>query len=404
MINLNLTHFSSDSTTDVDVAIIGAGPGGLAIAHALLKLGLNARVYERAKKLRPMGAALGLFPNAYHALEAIDPDLCDRILAVGVEPSKQIVQNAKGDILFEGESPFSNLKDKYGKPFQWMGWYNLQHVLRETLPSDIVCLDRCCTGFTQNRDRVTVHFDDRESVTAGLLVGADGINSIVRQALLDDGPPRYMNTMSWRAVIDRGERFSDPGEFRLISGEGKNFAIIDVGGGATCWTATALSSSDRLCDTLEEAKMRVLEEFKGWPDPVENIVRETDASRIVERGICDRLPVEKWGKGRVTLLGDAAHPMRPALGQGTGMAFEDAYELAAGLRSASCIEAAIEQYESDRIPRTKILQERAVSEGEKAYQKDRPDKLASASKNWTPDEFADWLYTRRYPAIGSNQP
>ena len=380
----------------IDVAIIGAGPGGLAAAHAFLRRGLSVKVFERARELRPLGAALGLFPNAYKALEAIDPQLCLQILNVGVEPSMQILQNSNGDILFQGLSPFSSLKAKYGHPFQWLGWFRLQTVLRETLPPGILSLDHYCTGFTQNSDSVSVHFKGQDSVEAGLLVGADGINSVVRQLLLNDGSPHYRGTMSWRAVVEDMDGVSSPGEFRLISGEGKNFAIIDVGDGFTCWTATALSESERLSLSPAVAKSRVLTEFCGWPEPVEKIVQATDASRIVERGICDRQPVARWSHGRVTLLGDAAHAMRPALGQGTAMAFEDAYELCVCLGEERNLEDALKKYETERIARTQILQERSATEGERAYKDDRAQELARGAKNWTPDEFEDWLYTRPY--------
>ncbi len=135
------------------------------------------------------------------------------------------------------------------------------------------------------------------------------------------------------------------------------------------------------------AKSRVLTEFGGWPELPLKIVQATDASRIVERGICDRPPLEHWSQSRVTLLGDAAHPMRPTLGQGTAMAFEDAYELAACLDSGLNPEEALKKYETERIPRSSILQERAVVEGERAYKDDRAQQLAKAAKNWTPDEF-----------------
>lgn len=385
-----------DCKPNVDVAILGGGPGGLAAAHALGRRGLSVKVFERTKELRPIGAALGLFPNAYKALEAIDPQLCLSVLNVGVEPSLQILQNSKGDILFQGFPPMSKLKAKYDYPFQWLGWFRLQSVLHDALPPGLISLDHCCTGFTQNNDSVSVHFKGQDSVTARLLVGADGINSVVRQLLLNDGPPRYMGTMSWRAVVDDMDEVCSKGEFRLVSGEGKNFAIIDVGDGFTCWTATALSKSARLSESPEQAKSRVLTEFCGWPEPFEKIVQATDASRIVERGIFDRQAVEHWSQGRVTLLGDAAHPMRPALGQGTGMAFEDAYELSACLALGLNLEEALKKYETERIARTQIIQERAVDEGERAYQEDRVKQLANSTKNWTTNEFDDWLYIRHY--------
>jgi salicylate hydroxylase len=395
------TESLSAKALDADVVIIGAGPGGLAAAHALLRQGLRVKVFERAKAFRQIGAALGLFPNAYKALDAIDPALCPQVLGVGVEPTQQTVQQPNGEILFQGVPPFASLKEKYGYPFQWLGWFRLQSVLYNALPPRTVVLGRACTGYTPKSNHIAVHFQGHASVEAGLLVGADGINSVIRQYLLNDGLPCYRNTLSWRSVINNSllsnvKEMIAPGEFRWISGEGKNFAIIDVGDGLTCWTGTALSPRDQWSGDPEQIKARVLSEFSGWAELVSTIVQATSADCIVERGIYDRPPVTRWSQGRVTLLGDAAHPMRPTLGQGTGMAFEDAYELSVCLVEEPTLEQALRRYETERIARTEVLQVRAAEEGERAYQADRAYQLAEASKNWTTDEFDNWLYNRPY--------
>lgn len=389
-------HLPEDETIDIDVAIIGAGPGGLATAYALLQQGLKVKVFEKAKQLQAIGGALGLFPNAYKALAAIDPELSQVVLNMGVEPQTQTIQNPPGEILFQGLPPFSELKTKYGKPFQWMSWFRLQTAFCQTVPSEIITLNHRCTGFNQTSQSVTVQFEGQKSVKARLVVGADGLNSITRKIILNDGKPIYRNTMSWRGVVEQWDEPKYSGQFCLFAGEGKNFAIIDVGEGAICWTATVLCNSDQLSNTPEESKSRVSKEFLGWHQSIETIIQATEASRIVERGIYDRLPVQKWSQGRITLLGDAAHPMRPALGQGTGMAFEDAYILSTCLKEIENWDIALQQYQTKRMARTQIIQERAVIEGKKAYQTDRASQLAQASKNWSPDKFNDWLYN--FPA------
>lgn len=145
-----------------------------------------------------------------------------------------------------------------------------------------------------------------------------------------------------------------------------------------------------------EVKSRVLEVFAGWAEPVQEMVQATPAERIVERPIGDRPPLRSWSSGRVTLLGDAAHPMGPALGQGANTAFEDAYELSECLANASSIEAAFAAYEKSRIPRTEVISARSASEGRRAYEDDSETafrEMVEEVKDVSSDEFDEWLFS-----------
>lgn len=146
---------------------------------------------------------------------------------------------------------------------------------------------------------------------------------------------------------------------------------------------------------LSDAKARVLELFAGWAEPVEAIIAATPAEDIVERPIVDRSPLTHWSKGSVTLLGDAAHPVVPSLGQGANMAFEDAYELAECLANAPNIETALHAYETSRIPRTTVIYDRSATEGRGSYQ---PESETVFNKMMQPsqisqDTFEAWLYS-----------
>jgi salicylate hydroxylase len=138
-----------------------------------------------------------------------------------------------------------------------------------------------------------------------------------------------------------------------------------------------------------------LQEFAGWGEPVGAIVEATDGGSIVERPICDRPPGKGWSKGRVTLLGDAAHPVVPSLGQGANTAFEDAWELSQCLAGGTEIQAALLAYENSRTQRTQVIQARSTFQGVRAYEADSETFLRGVAEqaHASQPEFEDWLYT-----------
>ncbi len=160
------------------------------------------------------------------------------------------------------------------------------------------------------------------------------------------------------------------------------------------WSASALSADDFVHQKSKTPKTRVLERFADWADPVGAIVEATPADKIVELPICDRPPLQTWSKGRVVLLGDAAHPVVPSLGQGANMAFEDACELAACLSTASDIETALKNYEKRRIPRTTTIYDRSATAGYRSYQPDSETTMREmmTSPQMSENEFETWLY------------
>ncbi len=159
-------------------------------------------------------------------------------------------------------------------------------------------------------------------------------------------------------------------------------------------TPNGLNSLNALSRRHLDAKERVLELFSGWAEPVEAIIAATPEADIIERPIRDRLPIDHWSNGRVTLMGDAAHPVIPSLGQGANMAFEDAYELAECLSNAPDIETALQAYETSRIPRTEVIYDRSANAGRNSYQSDETTftKMMNPSQ-MNQDNFEAWLYS-----------
>lgn len=375
----------------LNIAIIGGGIGGLATAIALLKHGFNVQVYERAQALRSIGAGLTLTPNGLNSLDAIQPGIVELLKQAGSPMNTLTLKRSTGETITS--TPITVMQ-QYGQPMLNIQWSRLQAILASALPRDIIHLQHRCVGFKQFDDSVKLFFSGGKTVETDLLIGADGINSIVRQNLIDDGFPNYADRVSWRAVLQfEHERLSANASTLFTAPDGKNFLLLDVGEGYTFWSAGALSADDFVHQRGTTPKTRVLERFADWAEPVGAIVEATLADDIVERPICDRPPLQRWSRGRVVLLGDAAHPVVPSLGQGANMAFEDAYELAACLAAASNVKTALKAYQNSRIPRTAVIYDRSATVGYRSYQPDSETTFSEMmNSQMSQDEFQAWLY------------
>ncbi|PSB42765.1 FAD-binding monooxygenase [Cyanosarcina cf. burmensis CCALA 770] len=385
----------------MNIVIIGGGIGGLVTANALLKKGFNVQVYERAKVLRPIGAGLSLTPNGLNSLNAVQSGIAQTLIKAGSPIHTLILKRSTGETL--ASKPMDTMQ-KYGQPMLMIQWSKLQAILASVLPPEIIHLQHRCVGFEEQNDSVKVYFPGGKTVQADLLIGADGINSVVRQGIIGDGFPSYAGRMSWRAIVRYSHEQLSPNTTTVItSPNGKNSMLMDLGDGYTFWGTSALSADDYVNRRATDAKTHALEILAGWAEPVGAIIAATPAADIVERPICDRSPLDRWSKGRVTLLGDAAHPVVPALGQGANTAFEDAYELAECLAVAPNIEAALNAYENSRIPRTAIIYDRSATQGYKAYQPDSENTFTEMMKPSfrSQDDFEAWLY--RYNPIAQKR-
>jgi len=384
-----------------NVTIIGGGLGGLATAIALRNQGIDVQVYEQARELRPVGAGLTLFPNGLKSLNAIQPGIVELLKQAGSQTQKMNLKKSTSEILVS--NPVT-LMEKYGQPMLNIRWSRLQEILASSLPPDIIHLNHRCISFSQNYSSVEASFDGGKTVKADFLIGADGLNSVVRQRLSNDGTPRYVGRMSWRAVIPYQHKLLPPDEITLLtSPDGKYMLLIDVGGGYVFWSAGSLSKDSSMSQTATDAKARVLKEFAGWAETVQEIITATNADQIVERPLYDRPPLASWSQGRVTLLGDAAHAMVPALGQGANTAFEDAYELSQYLCQAPNLESTLTRYENSRIQRTQVIQARSALQGDRAVSADSERYLRGVAEQSqvSNDEFENWLYDYDPSKVGS---
>jgi salicylate hydroxylase len=376
------------------VAIIGAGPGGLAAAIALSHLGLDVQVYEKAQDFRPAGTGLGLAPNGLNCLETISPGIISTLTKSGCPVRHNIFKSITGETIKTNPTTFL---EKYGQPLLTVWWWRLQQALAARLPSEIIHLNHRCVGFAQDEQGVEIYFDNGKTVYVDLLIGADGVHSIVREYLCNEGKLNYLGSMCWRAVIKYHHELFNDYDLVFVKGNQQFMFLLNVGEGYTSWISRKFMPDYHLSPNAEAVKGRILQELTGWDDSFRTVVEATPTGQIWEGGICDRPPLTYWSKGRVTLLGDAAHPMSPALAQGANSTFEDVCELQGCLSQATSLTEALTNYEQRRIQRTSIIQARSAIGEMRYYNLEGVSQENTTRSHFNDDEFQDWLYHYQPP-------
>lgn len=335
--------------------IIGGGIGGLTAAIALRRAGVEAVVFERAGEMREIGAGISVWTNAVKALAKIG--LSDAVRAGGREEIGGSIRTARGRKLVE--LPVDALEERFG-PSVVTTRPELQGMLLSALSKDTVRLDAEFTGFRQEASGVTAVFADGRQEDGDLLVGADGLNSTVRARLFGDERPRYAGFTAWRGLT-HAESVPEDGGFEAW-GRGEVFGVVPLGGGRFYWFATK-NAPEGIGDAPAGRKAELLERFGSWAEPVPSIVRATEEGAILRHDVYDRDPLARWGESRVTLLGDAAHPMTPNLGQGACQAIEDAVVLAECVVREEGVSTALKLYEERRRNRTAMIVRRSRAFG-----------------------------------------
>ncbi len=332
------------------ILIAGAGIGGLTAAIALRRAGLPVQIHERATQMCEMGAGITVQPNAIHALRAIG--VGEAVEAAGCRITAARLTRADGRVL---SSMTDDVYAAAGAPAVALHRGTLQGVLLEALPGEAPRCGRTASGYEVRPDGVTLRFTDGTEAEGALLVGADGLRSAVRAQLLSDGQPRYAGYTSWRGVADTREGVGTTATEAW--GRGRRFGLVPIDAERTYWFATH-NASEGGRDNSELARETLLRLFYGWPAPIRDVLLATPRDAILRTDIYDRPDAARWGEGRVTLLGDAAHPMTPNLGQGAGQAIEDAVVLARELAKAGetgDVVLALRGYEAARAPRSQSM-------------------------------------------------
>ena len=332
------------------VLIIGGGIGGLSTAIALRRVGIDAVVFEQADALREIGAGLTLWANAVKALRKLG--VGDSVLATGSRLERFEARSWRGVVL--GETRFGEFERKLGAPHFIIHRAELLRGLGQLIDERSIHCNNRCVGFEQSLRGVTATFADGRKEAGDALIGTDGLHSIIRAKLLGESKPRYAGYTCWRGLAQFAHPDFPPGFSFETWGPGRRFSLHHCGPEKVFWYATK-NLPEGLPDVATERNAEVRACFHDWHAPIPEVIEATESAAILRNDIVDRKPVKHWGQGRVTLLGDAAHPTTPNLGQGACQAIEDAVFVAAALRAADDIPAALRSYESQRLARTAFI-------------------------------------------------
>ena len=335
------------------IAVIGGGLGGLTAAIAIVRNEFEVHVFEQARDLREVGAGVGITPNGVKVLRALGLEAALR--ARGFE-SEAVVGRDWTTARSLYRLPMKDIAARYGAPNIAVHRADLLDVLATSarLKCQIHLGTRCIAVSSSDRGALVTLSDGRRE-EFDLVVGCDGIRSVVRDALHGPDGPRFTGNMCWRALIpvEKLPPKHVPPEVTIWTGSGGHVVTFHVRGG-TLVNVAAFREPAEWAEESWSIEAETSELVAAFPEVHRDLrLLLEGADHCLKWGLFDRDPLPTWGRNFITLLGDAAHPMLPFLGQGASMAFEDAHVLSRELcRWLEDVARALRAYEAERIPRT----------------------------------------------------
>jgi salicylate hydroxylase len=360
-----------------EVVIIGAGIGGLAAGLGLQRTGFRVRIFEQAPQLGEVGAGLSISPNGALGLHALG--VFDAFREHAYAPDYQVVRHWQSGRVLAQVPRGERLEQTYGERYYVIHRADLHRVLAEAVQvndSEAIVTGHRFADLEQDGSGVSVRFDNGEWRRCDVLIGADGVRSRVRSTLFGAEEVRFTGYVAWRGLvpIERVplEALDPPGQVWI--GPGHMINRYPVRGGRLLnFVAFAERSGWEEEGWSIPAEVAELgEEFAGWHPHVTRIIEAVPQENLFKWALCARSPLMRWVMGRAAVLGDAAHPLLPYLGQGAVMAIEDAVVLARAFRASADIPEALARYEGARVGRARLVVERSTMQVPRFHSSD-PD-------------------------------
>ena len=341
------------------ILIVGAGIGGLVSALCLNKKGYVVEIYEQSEVLSELGAGVQLSPNATRVLDYLE--LTDDLKPHIFEPRSFQFLNYKTEKIISKRELGLKIQDDFGFPNFDVHRADLQKVLLNKVEEEGIKINTNMkvidVGNEENKAYIKIN---EEKIKADIVIGADGIHSVVREKLFEKKESSFTGNVAWRMLIpvDSLPRDLILPDTTVWLGPKKHFVSYHVSGGknlnCVClveqdgWTNESWSERGNIEDLREV--------YNGWNQTIETLLKIANPNTLYRWALHDRPPMKQWSKGRITLLGDAAHPMLPFLAQGAAMAIEDGAVLADCISSYKDNEKSLKNFEQIRKPRTSFVQ------------------------------------------------
>ena len=326
------------------VIIAGGGIGGLFVALLLRRAGWQTINLEKRGKRKQTGSMLGLWPNATGILE--EAGLLEELLQRGIRSRAMVLcswRNEELNRMRVGESESASIQ---------IGRGDLHEILWNALPGESVRLNSGVREFEESATGVRVETVDGQTLEADLLIGADGVHSRVRELIQGESPAVYRGYRAFYGRVESGGGEFTPGEVVYIGGRGKRAIVYPFPDGRVAWTVF-LNGAQEDWKSQTTANEKLLAGVSDGPEALCRLVAAVPDPGQAD--ICDRLPDKNWGRGPVTLLGDAAHATTPELAQGACMALEDGAVLVKLLAENNNPHRALRAYEAARFNRTGLV-------------------------------------------------
>lgn len=381
----------------MDIAIVGAGIGGLAAAAALLRRGHRVRVFEQAAALGEVGAGIQMSANAMRVLDHLG--LRTRIEPSAVRPlAFEFRRFDTGDLLHR--LPLGEQHERqHGAPYFQVHRHDLHLALGDAVRAiDARCIELGArvTAVDEDAGGASLHFEGRAPVRSELVVGADGVRSTIRRHVLGPDQPLFTGQVAWRCTVPV-ERIAPQWRTDVVSTiwcGPRNHAVTYYlrGGGLLNFVGCVERPDEDESWTARRPWQELDDDYRGWHPMVRAVVEAVDRDQCFRWALKSRTPSARWCSGRVALLGDAIHATLPYMAQGAAMAIEDAAVLARALDIDAPLQQRLQIYEAHRSPRTARVVRESAEMGELYHIDDAARMRQAFAERNIAKSRNEWLY------------